>query len=54
MSWKGTISFAHVFVINDGIIVYLCTTVYINGNEVELRLGTNVAIYSGSIVLMYS
>jgi hypothetical protein len=34
MSRKGEIGFAHVFVFNAGITVHVCTSVYINRNEV--------------------
>jgi hypothetical protein len=37
-----------------GITVHHYTSVYINVNEVERRLGTNIAIYSGYILLTFS
>jgi hypothetical protein len=37
-----------------GITVHRNTTVYININQVELRLGMNIEVYSGSITLTYS
>jgi hypothetical protein len=37
-----------------GIIVHLDTSVYINRNEVEPRLGTNIEVYARSIALTYS
>ena len=37
-----------------GIIVYLNTSVYINRNEVERRLGTYIEVYPRYILLTYS
>jgi hypothetical protein len=37
-----------------GIFGHLYTSVYINENEVERRLGTNMEVYSRSIALTYS
>jgi hypothetical protein len=54
MCWKGIISFAQVLIVNAGIIVHRCTSVYINRNEVELRLGTNIEVHSSYILLTYS
>jgi hypothetical protein len=40
--------------LETGIVVHRNTSVYININQVELRLGTNVEVYSGNITLTYS
>jgi len=37
-----------------GMNIYRCTSVYINRNEVEPRLGTNIAVYARSITLTFS
>jgi hypothetical protein len=37
-----------------GIVVHRNTSVYININRVELRLGMNIEIHSRSITLTYS
>src|SRR5262249_25791627 len=36
------------------IIVYHNTSLYIRTNEVDRSLGTNIAVYSGNIALVYS
>ena len=42
---------AKVSIVNVGITVNLSTSVYINRNEVELRLGTSIEVYSGYMLL---
>jgi hypothetical protein len=37
-----------------GIVVHRNTSVYININQVELRLGMNIEVYSGYMLLTYS
>jgi hypothetical protein len=62
MAWRhpGTdlpivlIKLVEVFVQSGGIIIHYNTLVYINRNEVELRLGTNTAIHPRSITLTVS
>jgi hypothetical protein len=36
------------------IMVHLITSIYINGYEVDVRLGANVEAHARSIILMYS
>ena len=37
-----------------GMIIHRCTSVYIELNEVELRLGTNVQVHEANILLTTS
>jgi len=39
---KGCPNFPSVFGLELVIMVHCCTSIYINGNEVEPRLGTNI------------
>jgi aspartate/tyrosine/aromatic aminotransferase len=37
-----------------GVMIYLSTPVYTNENEVITNLGTNIKVYAGDIVVVYS
>jgi hypothetical protein len=45
---------ALVFALRRGMIVYRNKSVYISRKEVELRLGTNIEVHAGYILLTYS
>ena len=51
---EGRHQFRQGFIVDAGIKIPLCTSVYIWKNDVELRLGTNITVYSRSISLTYS
>jgi hypothetical protein len=54
MCWQAISSFAELNRIEGVIMVHRYTSVYIKWNEVELRLGANIAVHARSIVLAYS
>jgi hypothetical protein len=51
---ERTSSITQVSQLEAGVMIYLSTPVYTNENEVITNLGTNIKVYAGDIVVVYS
>jgi hypothetical protein len=51
---ERTISITQVSQLEAGVMIYLSTSVYTNGNEVLPNLGINIEVYARDIVMVYS